>query len=547
VNTEERQLAEMLHRVTPEPPRRVTVEDIAFRLANEAGATREYRLPRGRRGEYREPRAGRREPGGHREPGGSRGPGRPWSRGWAPALAAASVFVIAGASAGIATLATAHHGPATSADGIPTSPASVSSPPATTTTTPSQPSASTGPTWPPEQVAGGMWGAELINRQAFTPGSLAAAPDGHSLYAISQGYLDRINAVTGEVVNEVPYTSPISGFPNRPAVTGTTVWVLTSYSGTSVVLAGYSITTLAPAGTVTVPVTGQVPSQPQGVLASGPDGRLYVAAGTSVAVVDPGTRQVTQRISVPGQVNSLAVNGEKLAVAIGAFQLKVYDLVTGAQIASSSLNFGGAGGNLIATPGGVWGTVGVGMTERVWFAPNADLSQVVMVSQGAGAGLYSAPAYGGGAVWLGGSHTLACANPDTGQVMARTTIPAGNNGVVEYFGSVTVPGSGRVYALYQNQAARQSGVATLTPPAACAVLAPGRRPPGDPPQRGTARPPLPPGPGRTLRGLKPCRPARPNCRVRPLCTPLAAPRAAADPAAFRRRTAARRVPRGGAG
>ncbi len=34
MNTEERQLAEMLHRVTPEPPRRVTVEDVAFRLAS---------------------------------------------------------------------------------------------------------------------------------------------------------------------------------------------------------------------------------------------------------------------------------------------------------------------------------------------------------------------------------------------------------------------------------------------------------------------------------------------------------------------------------
>ena len=40
MNTEERQLAEMLHRVTPEPPRRVTVEDVAFRLANEAGGAR---------------------------------------------------------------------------------------------------------------------------------------------------------------------------------------------------------------------------------------------------------------------------------------------------------------------------------------------------------------------------------------------------------------------------------------------------------------------------------------------------------------------------
>src|SRR5205814_102402 len=45
VNTEERQLAEMLHRVTPEPPRRVTVEDVAFRVASEP--RREPRSPRG--------------------------------------------------------------------------------------------------------------------------------------------------------------------------------------------------------------------------------------------------------------------------------------------------------------------------------------------------------------------------------------------------------------------------------------------------------------------------------------------------------------------
>src|SRR2546429_452434 len=74
VTTEERQLAEMLHRVTPEPPRRVTVEDVAFRVASE---------PR------REPRSSR---------------GSIWrNRGWTPVLAALSVFAIAGASAGSAT------------------------------------------------------------------------------------------------------------------------------------------------------------------------------------------------------------------------------------------------------------------------------------------------------------------------------------------------------------------------------------------------------------------------------------------------------------
>ena len=85
MNTEERQLAEMLHRVTPEPPRGVTVEDVAFRLASEPG---------------RQPRPGR---------------GSLWNsvfrggHGWTPVLAALSVFAIAGASAGIATVATSHH------------------------------------------------------------------------------------------------------------------------------------------------------------------------------------------------------------------------------------------------------------------------------------------------------------------------------------------------------------------------------------------------------------------------------------------------------
>jgi hypothetical protein len=64
----------MLHRITPEPPRPVTVEDVAFRLASDAG-----KEPRGRLTSR---------------------------RGWAPALAAASIVVIAGASAGLATAPT---------------------------------------------------------------------------------------------------------------------------------------------------------------------------------------------------------------------------------------------------------------------------------------------------------------------------------------------------------------------------------------------------------------------------------------------------------
>ena len=446
MNTEERQLAEMLHRVTPEAPRRVTVEDVAFRLANEAAGAR----------------------GGHREPRARRGLGR--GRGWAPVLAAASVVVVAGASAGIASVMASHHSRTPSpGDGMPPSSYSASASTVPSSTGPSQPTGSAGPTWPPEPIAGGMWGAELINRQAFTQASLAAGYAGvSSLYAISQGFLDRISPVTGEVLDEVPYTSPIPGFTNRPVVTGNTVWVLSSYSGSSVVLTGYNGTTLARVASVTVPVSGQVSSTPQGVLTSNSGALLYVAAGNSVAVVNPQTHQVVKQIPASGQVSSLAVAPDgKLYVSTGALKLLAYNQASGAQLSSSTMRgLSSTGGNLVATSGGVWGTVGVGMTEWVWFAPNGDLSQVIRVSQGPGAGLDSVPTSSGNAVWIGGSQKLTCANPTTGQVMASTAIPS-DNGVVEYFGGVTVAGNGRTYALYQNQATQQSGVATLTPPAAC--------------------------------------------------------------------------------
>src|SRR4051794_1827579 len=137
VNTEERQLAEMLHRVTPEPPRRVTVEDIAYRVASESrGPDRNReRAPRPRRG-FSFSR-----------------------RGWAPALAALSVVSIAGATVSIATVANSHHGNGPATDGTPTSSASVSSVPTSTSSTPDP-----NPTSAPLRIADGMWGATLINR-----------------------------------------------------------------------------------------------------------------------------------------------------------------------------------------------------------------------------------------------------------------------------------------------------------------------------------------------------------------------------------------------
>ena len=440
MNTEERQLADMLRRVAPEPPGRVTVEDVAFRLANQAAG------PGHRR--HREPRAQ-----------------RAWGRGWAPALAAASVIVVAGASAGIATVVTSHRGPASSGGGTTSSPSvstSASSP--ASSPAPSQVPTSVQPSWPPERVASGMWGAELINRDTFTQDSLTSG-DG-SLYATDAGNLARIDPANGNVLASVPYGESV---PGAPVITGSTVWVLSQYAGTSVVLHGYDAKTLAQVASVTVPVSGQVSSTAGGVLTAGPNGYLYVAAGSNVAVLNPGTRQVIKQISVPaGPVNSVAVapDGSKLYVSVGPFQLLTYNPATGTELGGSAIaDLTTTAGNLVATSGGVWGTTGVGMTESAWFAPGGNLTRMIRIGAGAGAGLSSVPTLSGGTVWIGGSHNLVCASPVTGQVLASATIPT-DGAVVEYFGSVTVL-AGHAYAYYQDQRAQQFGVATLTPPGAC--------------------------------------------------------------------------------
>ena len=440
MNTEERQLAEMLHRVTPEPPHRVTVEDVAYRLASEP-----QREPRPRRGSI-------------------------WNsvfrggRGWTAVLAALSVFAIAGASAGIATVATSHNSHTPTTAGGPPATATVSNSPS-----PTAPSQSPPPAGETLRVAGGMWGAKLINRHSFSQGSLTGSGD--SLYAVEDGYLARIDPASGATLQTTRYNPPVF---SRPVVVGNTVWVVWSYGGGDIVLRGYDTRTLAQVASAPVPAAGGVSNLAQGVLTAGPDGKLYVAAGDSVATVDPAARQVTHRISLTaGQASSVAVSpdGSKLYVGVvpstpsGSFQLLVYDVATASQASSSQMSFGGAA-NLVATDGGVWGTTGTGMSQWVWFAPGGDLTHSFRVSQGAGAGLSSVPVYSGGVVWVGGSHELICASPSTGRALARTSIPT-DHSVVEYFDSATVLSSGRAYALYQDNAAHLAGVASLTPPAAC--------------------------------------------------------------------------------
>ncbi len=439
MNTEERQLSDLLHRLAPEPPRRVTVEDIAFRLANQAGQER----------------------GGYREPRLRRTPRRFGGRGLVPALAALSVVAVAGLSAGIAVLASNHNSPNASGVGQTTT----SAPASATSSAPSTPVAvSTGPATQPLAIGGAPWGAELIDRHTFSQDSLVSA--GGSLYAIAPGSLARIDPATG-VVADVPIGGSVSG---PPVVVGHTVWVASYHPGGVVDLQGYDISTLAQVASWTVDSIGALSSTPEGVLAAGPDGTLYVAAGITVVAVDPASGSLVRRYFVDsGVANSVAVSpdGNTLYVGTGSFKVVTFDATGGEVTGQSTLDLGGNGGNLVATSGGLWGTVGVGMSEWTWFAPHGDLSRAARVTPGAGAGLASVPSLSGGTIWIGGGQTLVCVNPSTGQVLATANLPS-DHGALEYFSSAAVIG-GHAYAYYQDDAAQRAGIVQMTPPTACAV------------------------------------------------------------------------------
>ena len=448
MNIEERRLADVLHRVTPEPPRPVTVEQVAYRLVSKPSDARLGRQPRGR-----EPRPRR---------------GLRLSHAWAPVLAAAAVVVIAGASAGVAVLANSHHNPSSSAGGNAPTSSAVSS--ATASSSPSQTPSSTRQTTPATAIAGGPWGAELIDHQTFSQGSLVSA--GGSLYAYSNGYLDRIDPATGTIAATARYDAPLL---SPPVMVGNTVWVVWSYAGGNVYLHGYNAQTLAQTASVLVPATGPVAGSASNVLTAGPDGQLYVAAGVSVAIVNPATGNPVNHIYLTaGTANSVAVSpdGSRLYVGVvppsGGFKLLIYNLASDTVAGSSTLEGTDSGGNLVATSGGVWGTTGVGMSEWTWFAPNGDLSRAARIGQGSAAGLASLPAYSGGVVWIGGSHTLTCASPASGRVLGSAPLPT-DHGVVEYFSSPAVAGD-HAYASYTDDASQRSGLVRMTPPAACAGL-----------------------------------------------------------------------------
>ena len=396
--------------------------------------------------------------------GGGRSSGRP--RGirprWAPALAAAGVVAVVGASAGIGVALTAHHGTPAPAGGYVST--ANSTPPSTLAPTSPVPTTSHPPE-PRTTVPGGPWNAVVINHQTLSSDTLTG--QGTFLYAIADGFLIKVDPGSGDVMQQVsvPYDGP---GPNRPVAAGNKIWVIWSSDASGVALHAFNPLTLSPEGNVTLS-GGQVPGTASGIVTTGPDGDMYVAVGGGVQVVDPTSGSVVKRIPVSGAIVSVAVSpdGSKVyagSLGNGTFQVATYNAGSGARESVSSTS-GSAGGYLVASSGGVWYTTGTEMTQRVWFAPVGDVSRARLITGGDNGGPDSAPTYVNGVVWVGGTQQLECLDPATGKVLAKASIPS-DGGVPEHFGSLAYAG-GHAYATYQDLHSQLVGVAAVTPPSAC--------------------------------------------------------------------------------
>ena len=446
---EERRLSELLHRVTPEPPGQVTVEDIAIRLANQNAPARRART------------------GAARMPDG--GGGRPRRGRLMPLLAAAAVVLIAGASAGVAVTLSSHTSKTPVPRGGSTVPAAGPAPSYSAGQAPAPSySASSGPAASGQPITSGGWGSSVVAPVAVISGTLVSG-DG-SLYAFSTGHLLQIDPSTGRTMHQ----APSDGFPDQPpVVAGGKVWEVTNYGG-AVTLAGYKLGTLAAAGSITVPAAGPVAGNPEGIVASGPDGHLYVAAGTAVVEMNPATGSVVRQFSVTGGTAAsvaVAPDGARIYVGVvggGVFRLTELSGSSGATLASTTAGGAQSGGELVATSGGAWFTTSAAMAEQVWFAPAANLPAARIVAGPAG-GDQAVPTYTGGVVWIGGTKKLQCLDPATGQVRASGIVPSDDQRP-EGIGDIAVA-DGHVYALYVNNRTGAGGVAVLTPPAACSAPA----------------------------------------------------------------------------
>jgi hypothetical protein len=412
---DERQLAEAMQRLTPEPPRPVTLSDVIARLSSAA-------------------------------------PPRPLSarptRRWMPLLTAAAVTLVTAISVGLIVLLENGHHPPT---------------PTTTLPPPITGPSPTAPTQAPLGRVVGPWHAALVSEAQLPQGNLPS--DRRWLYALTGTAIVRIDPASGEIDRETSF--PSSGYPPS-LVDGRTLWIATTRGGSrSVVLHRFRLPDLTPLAARTVPFPGAGEGVDAVGLASSPNGRsLYLGAGHGIAVIDASTAGVVRRLTVSvGTVTALTVTPDEATMYVATnnasgSHLEALDVATGAvqQVApypTSTIS------GLSATSGGVFVSSGTGMEDSVDFVTPGHLRYGRPEGSGGG-GISTSVTIARGMAWIGGLQ-LTCADPHTGQPGARAEIPSRDGSAASISGIAFA--DGHFYAVYDSPAAH--GLVRLRPPVQC--------------------------------------------------------------------------------
>ncbi len=466
---EERRLAELLQQAVPQPPRPVSADEIAARVA------------------------------------GRRRVALPLFQPWLPALAAACVLLaIAGTSVWLISGRSAPSAPtARPSSGSTSVPADVSS--SSTASSPSRSASRSAsgasssarrppsrPTSSPRQTATGSmrpdpdattsvvptggigaFGAQLLNVAPIGPVIVGGA---NTVYGLEGGQIDRFDLASGAVTAQARL-DPNASWP--PLVTSRALWLTVVTPGT-VTIQLLDPVTLRQIGSSRIPAatpSGTGPSWTPVLAADADDSEIFLADDDQIYSLDPTSGAVEQQAGVLGPVGALAVsaNGSRLYAGVnvpGASSPRL--LVLDAQHGLSTLGntpFGsGAVNGLLVTSGGVWGSfVGNPADDNVVrFAPLTDPSRTREVQWGGG-GVPASATLAGGAVWLSGVYNITCNDPQTGAVRAQAS-QLGELGLAHYFRSVQLVG-GHYYASFQTNGGDAGGayvgLAVLHPPAAC--------------------------------------------------------------------------------
>lgn len=368
---------------------------------------------------------------------------------WLPALAAACILLVV-AAAGVWLVRDRAHAPVL----IAKSPTVGSAPRSS-----AAPSAGT-----PKAV--GPWSARALTNAPIGM-TIASGPD--AIFGREGADLVRFDPATGAVLVRAA-ANPDAFWP--PLVTTNAFWQASVAHGI-VSVQSLSPDTLQPLAYHAI-AGASVPS-PDGpqwspVLAASPDGAsLFLGNGSQLYALDAATGKVNQRAAVNGLIGAVAVSadGTKVYVAVNpqgsnAAELDLLAVRHNLSTVSQAALPGAPVTGLLVSSGGIWATFAGGHADSVWYLPSSNLSHGQVVSSGGG-GTPSTVTLAGGAVWLGGPNTVACADPATGAVRDQAAVTV-QLGQPRYFADIVLI-DGHWLASYQTNGT--TALATFMPPAAC--------------------------------------------------------------------------------